>query len=339
MMKNKFCSFLLFALQFFVLYSCKPQEPGADLQSSDMEDILYDYHLADAMAEEANNGNSVEYNKAFYRDAVLKKHGVTQAQFDSSLVYYTRHADKLHDIYDNLSKRFSNAALALGSSVTEINRYGGISSSADTTNVWRGDAGFVLMPETPYSQTSFEIEADTAYHKGDRLILSFDCNVIFRDVFCEGVALIAIQLTNDSIVSSYVHMSSSSNYSVTVTDESGIGIKAVRGFFCMLKSMNYNPTSLQLISVSNIRLVRNHVASHTSAGTSSSASSATGSDAVGNRPSAEEPQMKRKVTDISPVDDNNQPRSLSNPSSEAVPSKPANVKAFPLKKMMKLQKL
>lgn len=143
-------SFLLISL-LLIIFSCKPQVPGKYLQPDEFEDILYDYHLADAMV---NNDGSDEkkYEVTLYRQAVLKKYGITQAEFDSSLVYYVRHADRLHKIYENLSKRLSDEALALGASANDISKYGDLTSVKDTSNMWRGVSSCVLMPNAPYNK-------------------------------------------------------------------------------------------------------------------------------------------------------------------------------------------
>ena len=50
-----------------------------------------------------------DYNQTKYFLAVLEKHHVTEAVFDSSLVYYYTHAERLKDIYlrvqDTLGQR------------------------------------------------------------------------------------------------------------------------------------------------------------------------------------------------------------------------------------------
>lgn len=253
-MKTKTC--LLFLALLLIIFSCKPQVPGKYIQPDDFEDILYDYHLADAMVE--NNGtDESKYETALYRQAVLKKYGITQAEFDSSLVYYVRHADRLHQIYENLSKRLSDEALALGASANDISKYGDMTSAKDTSNMWRGVPSCILMPNAPYNTMSFEITADSTYHKGDKLIFSFNSNFIFKDGVRDGVAMLAVQFKNDSIANSVIHLSSNSNYSITVSDTENNGIKAIRGFIYLNKSLSdQNKNSLNLMSVDRIRLIR-----------------------------------------------------------------------------------
>lgn len=240
-----------------MMFSCKPQVPGKYIQPDDFEDLLYDFHLADGMAENEEDGTTDAYAQALNRQAALRKHGVTQAEFDSSLVYYMRHADRLHKIYENLSKRLSDEALALGASANDISRYGDLKSARDTSNLWKGVSSCVLMPDAPYNVMSFEITADSTYHKGDKIILSFNTDFIFRDGPKDVMALLALEYKNDSVASSHVRVSSNSNYSVTVADNDMKGIKAIKGFIYFNKpSTERKANDLRLLSVYNIHLVR-----------------------------------------------------------------------------------
>ena len=58
-----------------------------------MEDILYDYHLTTAMS--GNISYDENYKKEALRNYVYRKHHVTKAEFDSSMVWYTRHTENL----------------------------------------------------------------------------------------------------------------------------------------------------------------------------------------------------------------------------------------------------
>ena len=54
-----------------------------------MEDILCDFHVSQAMAnQQGKSEQERNYLKTLYFASVLEKYGVTRADFDSSLVYY-----------------------------------------------------------------------------------------------------------------------------------------------------------------------------------------------------------------------------------------------------------
>ena len=141
-MKRSVLLFLLSALLMVV--GCKPSVPSEYIQPDDLENILYDYHVAEAMAR---NGNSMDadYNQTKYFLAVLEKHHVTEADFDSSLVYYYTHAERLKDIYSRVQARLVYDAKRLGASVGDINHYSQYNESGDTANIWRNETAMLLM--------------------------------------------------------------------------------------------------------------------------------------------------------------------------------------------------
>lgn len=240
-----------------LIVGCKPGVPSEIIQPDDMEDILYDYQLADAMAQQSSD---YAYNQVLYREAVLKKYGITSAEFDSSMVYYTRHTESLHKIYENLSERLRNEALALGASESEVNRYSSISSNGDTANVWNGNKSILLMPTAPYNEYSFDIVTDTTYRDGDSFLLTFRCNYIFQEGMRDGVALLAVRYANDSVATRVTHMPSSNDYTLRIDNTINQGIKEVKGYFYLGQgSSDDAKTTLKLLSVYDIHLVRMRV--------------------------------------------------------------------------------
>ena len=237
-----------------LIVGCKPGVPSEIIQPDDMEDILYDYQLADAMAQQSSD---YAYNQVLYREAVFKKYGITSAEFDSSMVYYTRHTESLHKIYENLAERLRNEALALGASESEVNRYSSISSNGDTANVWNGSKSILLMPTAPYNVSSFDIVADSTYHVGDSFLLTFRCNYIFQEGMRDGVALLAVRYANDSVATRVTHMPSSNDYTIRIDNTINQGIKEVKGYFYLGPgSSDDAKTTLKLLSVYDIHLVR-----------------------------------------------------------------------------------
>lgn len=249
---------LFFVVIALLVLSCKPTIPGQYLQPDELEDILYDYHLADGMAESRHSGDDETSEKQLYRQAVLKKYGITQAEFDSSLVYYTRHADQLHTIYENLVKRFGDEALALGASANDVNQFGNITSDGDTANVWTGVKSVVLTTDAPYNVMTFSLMADTTFHKGDRVILNFNSDFIFKDGMRDAIAMLAVQFSNDSVACNAMHISANSKYNVSVTDRDRLGIKSIRGFFYLPKDNREGQPTLRVLSITNIGMVRFH---------------------------------------------------------------------------------
>ena len=60
---------------------------------------MVDLHKTDAILQLNGMAYGHEEEKAIYYSIVLSKHGITQAQFDSSLVWYTAHPQLFDKIY------------------------------------------------------------------------------------------------------------------------------------------------------------------------------------------------------------------------------------------------
>lgn len=259
MKKLMICLVAVMALLFCVS-SCKPSLPGGVLSKGKMTDILYDYHLALAMAHMDDNGDRGQ--SLAYREAVLRKHDVTSAEFDSSMVYYMRHTELLEDVYKDLTDRYNNEITAMGGSAKEGGEFANLSATGDTANVWNLATSMVFMPVKPFNSTSFNIKVDSTFHKGDRLMLDFDAQFIYQDGMRNGVAMLAVQFGNDSIAQRTIMIQSTQHYSVELSDDDSLGIKSVKGYFMLINGDNgtgvSSQTTLKLMFLEHIKLIRMH---------------------------------------------------------------------------------
>lgn len=95
-------SWLILFVVLMVFVGCRPK---GILSSRQMQDVLYDLHRADAILRQYNLELGHDEALAKYYEVVLEKHGITQAQFDSSLVWYTDHPSRFDKIYPKIEKR------------------------------------------------------------------------------------------------------------------------------------------------------------------------------------------------------------------------------------------
>lgn len=243
-----------------ILASCKPSLPGDVLSKGKMTDILFDYHIALAMAQSEPGG--AQANNLAYREAVLKKHDVTSAEFDSSMVYYMRHTELMHDVYKDLADRLGKETVALGGEASGMSDFDNLSATGDTANIWKGAQSMVFSTDAGFNSYSFRVDADTAFHKGDRLRLDFESQFIYQDGMRDGIAMLAVQFNNDSVAQSVIHVQSSQHYTVELADNDSLGIKCVKGYF-MLCNGGYgmdagSSTTLKLMFIDKVKLIRMH---------------------------------------------------------------------------------
>lgn len=245
-MKNLLLLFLV-----VMLAACKASKPKGVLSEEKMERILYDYHLAKAMAEASD---SADVKGRAYILACLKKHGVTEAEFDTSMVWYFQHMIYLQKIYQRIDERYNQELASLGASTNEVNRYSTLSATGDTANVWN-DRSFYLFSGNGFNnRMAFEIKADTSYKPADRYMLNFRAEFLQKEGPRHGYATLAVQYDNDSVSHTDRHIYGSGDHSL-ILPTANRPIKRIYGFIYMLAEWNVNP---RLLFIFNPSLVRMH---------------------------------------------------------------------------------
>lgn len=97
-----YLSIIILTFGFFFI-SCSNDKKK--LSRDKMIDVLHDMQIADAVYQNRyQNFNNIENKKALL-DGVLLKHNITQAQLDSSLVWYADHPEEYMRITDSVAVR------------------------------------------------------------------------------------------------------------------------------------------------------------------------------------------------------------------------------------------
>ena len=238
------------------MVSCKPTVPSRYIQPDEMEDLLHDLHIAQAMANDAGNRQGdLGYTQTLYFAAVLEKHGVTKADFDSSLAYYYIRADRFSDMYKHVAERLSNEAMALGASEGELNRYANLNANGDTVNIWTGEPSVILVPYPPYNIYSFEQKADTSFRKGDSFMFMLNTEYIFQSGSRTAQACIVVRYENDTIVSRTSSLSTSGISQIRVPVNGELRPTDIRGYIYMAPEKEPT-TTLKLLSVKDLQLIK-----------------------------------------------------------------------------------
>ncbi len=237
------------------MVSCKPSVPSEYIQPDDMEDLIYDYHVAQGIAMQQDG--SQDYNRRLNFELVLKKHGLTQAQFDSSLVYYYTRADRFQEIYKHVQERLNNEAEKYGAAVSE-GPIKAASLSGDTADVWKGNRALMLLNDRPYHLYQFAQKADTAYRAGDSFMLSMNTTWLMQQGNRQATVYLVITYANDSTVKQYSTVSSSGNTTLRIP-YCKERVKEIKGFvMCGMRPSTDDTNSLCVLFVNNIQLFRFH---------------------------------------------------------------------------------
>ncbi len=227
------------------------------LSEGKMEDVLFDYHLAEGISRVKRVDSLTA--KGFY-DEILRKHGITQAEFDSSMIFYMKNADKLHAIYERLADRMTNEARLQGMEGSSL--ASAFTSEGDTADIWAMDKERVFTAFVPDNMMKFSFKADTTFKEGDRFVLSFKTDFLYQDGTRNGLAAVSVRFANDSVVTRSRVLSSSSSSKLEIKDDKRIGVKEVSGYFMQRQPSGAadqrNSSTLRMMVVSDITLLKMH---------------------------------------------------------------------------------
>ena len=247
---------LTYLLILMLVMACKPTVPSEYIQPGDMEDILYDYYLALAMSRQGG-GRDVDFNKSLYFQSVLKKHEVTEAEFDSSLVYYYSHAYRFKDIYSEVNQRLSDEANNLGVAVGDINRYSQYGTTGDTANIWTQQTDLLLIPRPTMNRFDFMVKVDSTFKKGDSFMFQFMSEHIWQNGSKDVTVCIVCKYEGDSIIQTTNHVTASGTAQVRVPANRKDVLKEMRGFI-YLSDGNDDSNTRKMMFISQIQLIRFH---------------------------------------------------------------------------------
>lgn len=189
---SMFCILFCCNMLVLTLTSCKPGVPSDVLSRGKMGNVLYDIHMAQALAQQAPS-DSINFYIRLYQQAVYEKYGIDATTFYRSLAWYERHTDELVAIYKNLAERYGE-----GGEQSHFVATNATGLTGDTLDIWRGQS-FALLSSQGATHYSFEQKADTSLHAGDVLIWTFNVGWHYHEGSREGMALLALHYKGDSV--------------------------------------------------------------------------------------------------------------------------------------------
>lgn len=238
-----------FLIGLALLTGCGNGRPNDIIQPEQMEEILYDYHLSIGMSTHLRSNEN--YHREASKRYIFDKHAVTEAEFDSAMVWYTRNAQDLADIYARLETRFEREhtlAETLMESREEKKRS---FISGDTVDVWTNRDIYWLTKSPMSNQLLFDIFPDTTFHEKDAFLWSIDYHFLQEGPVTMGFNII---YDNDSVVGETRLITESGKHTMYLHSDSAYQIKSLNGFVYLMKDSVQQPNVL----LHNISLMRYH---------------------------------------------------------------------------------
>lgn len=195
-----------------LLSACTSRTGGRKILPADeMAHVLYDYQLANSLAQEDNQGmNSSDgmivtpsdsllaeshRNYLKYRTAVFSKYNISESDYKHSLAFYLRNPEEM--------KRLN---LQIEQVIAEVNREssGGnrvANGAADSVMLWQKD--HVLLDAATSNRFVYEGSAKGKRMRNDALVLSFDAQWLYGGGSKQAQTFVTAVYDNDSLATTY----------------------------------------------------------------------------------------------------------------------------------------
>ena len=196
-------SHISLALILLVLLVSCDKAPSGVLSVNEMADLIADLQLADAYIDSHSSDFDTDSSKLAIKQSVFKKHGITQQDYDSSLVWYAHNMEdyakaydkavgKLKSRYDKLDKggkggdeRSGDDGMTIAQGGPTHNpspRPGNINrqlknlstdTKGDSVDLWQGQRSYMLTQGARRGFITFDIPPDANKRVGDRYQLGY----------------------------------------------------------------------------------------------------------------------------------------------------------------------
>lgn len=233
----KINNYLFPFLLLLLLIGCKKDEYV--LPENKMENIIYDLYVGEALSDNqyGRYGNS-DFKRDFYL-STLEKHGVTEAQYDSSLVFYGKHVDKYRDIYGRVVSRLEKEESKYDRLLAQEQK-AAKSLSGDSVNIWTNNRMFAILP-TDDVQMIRMIPSDENFKEADSFTLSIDIKNYSSDQLVEAPLLfMSIRHDDNSLKTNSIEINKAGTYEMTVKGLSNKKISKIDCYVLVDSRVNGN---------------------------------------------------------------------------------------------------
>ncbi|MBN2766322.1 MAG: DUF4296 domain-containing protein [Paludibacteraceae bacterium] len=164
---EKHSRFLIIVSLLIVLVGCEKRPDGL-LSRNKMTDFLYELHKLDGTLMANGFGNTDDRENVYYYNALLEKHGITKARFDSSVVWYSNHPKTYEKIYVEVMARLNILDEAVKSG--KFHPVDTFALRNSKREMWPLKTAYLISPDSAKNRLAFSI-IDSQLRWNDRYTL------------------------------------------------------------------------------------------------------------------------------------------------------------------------
>lgn len=239
---------LFVILSILIMASCH-RHPDYVIGEKEMEDLLVDIHKAEAVIESNYNIYNNNATKKKLREAVFLRHGVTQEQFDTTLVWYGHHIDKYMEIYDRVAERLRAENEEAKKLLAEENSQT-MTQPGDSVDVWKQKRFHLFDSRLPSNLLTFDIATDENFRIRDYFELRFKV-LMLPELNVKPQVYMAVRHVNNDLAYNWVDVEKEGWCTLSVQADSAKSISRVFGYIVL--PMQLVPGKMYVDSLSLIR--------------------------------------------------------------------------------------
>jgi hypothetical protein len=255
-LNHYFCRFIFLTGILFLLSACESR-PNGVLNESKMAIVLTEMHKTDAILNEKGLTFGHYYDKSPYYSYIFKKYKITQVQFDSSLVWYSKNPRVFSNIYDKVLINLTGLQKEV--KIGKFHPVDTVDLSKMRNFIWNKRIRYILTKDSARTHLDFLI-ADNNLMYGDLYILKFLIRIAPEDSCKKPGIVLRINYANgktDSVFRSAFNDSILRRYTFRFRAFRKLKIKSVSGELLASKmykgKMNVTIDSISMFREFNAR--------------------------------------------------------------------------------------
>ncbi len=228
-LRIKFFSQFAVIVSILLIFAACSNRPKGVLDQEDMVNLLTDMHKLDGALVERGLMFSNDTTKTKYYNFIFAKYNITKANFDSSLVWYTKKPQEFNNIYNKVLIN-----LSLQEKEVKSGKYHFIDSvelAKVKSELWRRRNKYELTKDSTRTKLDFEV-VDPSLLYGDVYILRFLLRIAPEDSCTKQHISVRLNYQNGKVDSAFAlahHDSLLRRYTIKLPATRKLKIKSISG--------------------------------------------------------------------------------------------------------------
>lgn len=234
------------ALAAFATSGCT-RVPSHVISPDDMAELMADIHVGEAVVESNYSHYTSDSSRQALKQAILKRHNVSQDELDTSMVWYGHHLDIYQDVYEHTEQILQDR---LDNSAAIIAAQSAMSLSGDSVDIWSQGRRMAFSPSSATNIITFSVKPDRNTQKGD----TYTWRGKFFNVY-NPVRWGIVATYSDGTTETYITTAQNDGWaSINFVTDSTLTINAINGYMIVSPKADRGA-----VYVDSLQLVRNRL--------------------------------------------------------------------------------